>query len=334
MLTIEVRPDGFIRHDSKKCRLNFEKIPLMKMRRLWSAFAAPVALITLMSGCASQVSAVETITDVEPVSISATESASVARVIALANGSAEIVAALGYKNILIGRDIASTSSELSSVEVVTSGHQVLPEKILSLDPDLVLIDASTGPASALKVLRESGVRLVTISEAWSTTDISKKIVEVAAAIGMPSAGNDLNAAMESFTQNIPAVPSEASAVFLYLRGGSAIYLVGGKGSGADSLLDAIGVKDLGAQNLENPFTPMSTETLSSLNPDIFLVMSKGLESVGGLQGFLELPGVAQTNAGRNRAVVAVDDSLLLSFGPRTPALIESLAQSINTVLSR
>ena len=79
---------------------------------------------------------------------------------------------------------------------------------------------------------------------------------------------------------------------------------------------------------------MSAETLSSLNPDIFLVMSKGLESVGGLQGFLELPGVAQTKAGRNSAVVAVDDSLLLSFGPRTPVLIESLAQSINTVLSR
>lgn len=306
----------------------------MEMRKLWRAGAAPVALIALLSGCSSQVSAVETITDVEPVSISATESASVARVIALANGSAEIISALGYKNILIGRDIASTSSELSSVEVVTSGHQVLPEKVLSLNPDLVLIDATTGPASALKVLRESGVRLVTISEAWSTADISKKIVEVAAAIGVPAAGSNLNAAMQSFAQNIPAVPSKTSAVFLYLRGGSAIYLVGGKGSGADSLLEAIGVNDLGAQSFENPFTPMSAETLSLLNPDIFLVMSKGLESVGGLQGFLELPGVGQSNAGRNSAVVAVDDSLLLSFGPRTPALIASLAASINSVLSR
>jgi iron complex transport system substrate-binding protein len=130
------------------------------------------------------------------------------------------------------------------------------------------------------------------------------------------------------------VPNGTRAVFLYLRGGSAIYLIGGKGSGADSLLAAAGVQDLGAQNLEVPFTPISAETLSSLNPDIFLVMSKGLESVGGLSGFLELPGVAQTDAGRNSAVVAVDDSLLLSFGPRTPALISSLAQSINAVLSR
>jgi iron complex transport system substrate-binding protein len=306
----------------------------MEMRKLWRIFAAPVALIALMSGCSSQVSTVETITDVEPISIAATEIAPISKVVALANGSAEIVAALGYKEILIGRDIASTSSELSSVEVVTSGHQVLPEKILSLDPDVVLIDASTGPASALKVLRDAGINLVTISEAWSTDDISKKIAEVAAAVGLVAAGENLNAAMDAFTQNVPAVPNGTRAVFLYLRGGSAIYLIGGKGSGADSLLAAAGVQDLGAQNLEVPFTPISAETLSSLNPDIFLVMSKGLESVGGLSGFLELPGVAQTDAGRNSAVVAVDDSLLLSFGPRTPALISSLAQSINAVLSR
>jgi len=306
----------------------------MAVRKMVRAIALPIVLIGLLSGCASQIEVVETITDVEPVSIVAGNTAPVTKVIALANGSAEIVAALGYKNILIGRDIASTSGELESIEVVTSGHQVIPEKILSLNPDLVLIDASTGPAAALKVLRESGIKLVTISEAWSTTDISRKVTEVAAALGMPGAGQDLNAAMENFTQAVAAVPDNKSAVFLYLRGGSAIYLVGGKGSGADSLLAAIGVRDLGAQNLENPFTPMSAETLSSLNPDIFLVMSKGLESVGGLPGFLQLPGVAQTNAGRNSAVVAVDDSLLLSFGPRTPALIAALAESVKTVLSR
>ena len=304
------------------------------MRKLWQTFAASVALITLMSGCSSQVVTVETIADVKPVSIAATESAPLKRVIALANGSAEIVAALGYKNILIGRDIASTSSELSSVEVVTSGHQVLPEKILSLNPEIVLIDASTGPASALKILRDAGITLVTISEAWSTADIGKKIDEVATAIGLPDAGRNLNAAMDSYTERVRSVPNGTSAVFLYLRGGSAIYLVGGKGSGADSLLAAVGVQDRGAQNLNVPFTPISAETLSSLNPDIFLVMTKGLESVGGLSRFLELPGVAQTDAGRSAAVVAVDDSLLLSFGPRTPALIESLAQSINAVLSR
>lgn len=306
----------------------------MVKRTLWRAVITPLAAIVLLSGCSQGVDSVETISDVAPISILSSESLPVSRVVALANGSAEIIAALGYKNILIGRDIASSSSELSSIEVVTSGHQVIPEKILSLNPELVLIDASTGPASALKVLRDSGITLVSISEAWSTGDIAKKVNEVAAAIGATAAGKDLNAAMESFTQSIPVVPQGTNGAFLYLRGGSAIYLIGGKGSGADSLFTAIGVTDVGAQSLQTPFTPISAETLSSLNPDLFLVMSKGLESVGGLQGFLDLPGVAQTKAGRNKAVVAVDDSLLLSFGPRTPALIAALATSINKVITR
>lgn len=306
----------------------------MSKRILSRAVCAPLVTIALLTGCSQAVDSVETISDVNPISIVSTESAPVSRVIALANGSAEIIASLGYKKILIGRDIASSSKELASIEVVTSGHQVIPEKILALNPQLVLIDASTGPASALKILRDSGIRLVTISEAWNTGEISQKVDEVAAAIGVPVAGNNLNAAMETFAQSIPVVPQGTSAAFLYLRGGSAIYLIGGKGSGADSLLAAVGVRDVGAQNLETPFTPISAEILSSLNPDLFLVMSKGLESVGGLQGFLDLPGVAQTNAGRNKAVVAVDDSLLLSFGPRTPALIAALATSINKVIVR
>ncbi|CAB4643555.1 unannotated protein [freshwater metagenome] len=56
--------------------------------------------------------------------------------------------------------------------------------------------------------------------------------------------------------------------------------------------------------------------------------------MGGVDGLVQLPGVAQTTAGKNRAVIAVDDSLLLSFGPRTPMLITELAQSVERVLNQ
>jgi iron complex transport system substrate-binding protein len=53
--------------------------------------------------------------------------------------------------------------------------------------------------------------------------------------------------------------------------------------------------------------------------------------VGGVDGLLALPGVAQTTAGKNRAVIAIDDSLLLSFGPRTPDLLHKIADAIKKV---
>ena len=63
-------------------------------------------------------------------------------------------------------------------------------------------------------------------------------------------------------------------------------------------------------------------------PDILLVTTTGLDSVDGIDGLVELAGVAQTPAGKARRVITAEDGLLFSFGPRTPSLIESLRQEI------
>jgi iron complex transport system substrate-binding protein len=63
-------------------------------------------------------------------------------------------------------------------------------------------------------------------------------------------------------------------------------------------------------------------------------MEKGLATVGGIDGLLKIPGVAHTDAGKSRAVIAVDDSLLLSFGPRTPDLISQLSGAISRVIEK
>lgn len=63
-------------------------------------------------------------------------------------------------------------------------------------------------------------------------------------------------------------------------------------------------------------------------PDVLLVLTAGLRSVGGVTGLLKLPGVAQTPAGRNRRIVRVDDGALLSFGSRTAETIGALATAL------
>jgi iron complex transport system substrate-binding protein len=297
------------------------------------AFVTWVISLVFVSGCSSQPAAVEQITSVDAISISTTQSPQYSRVVALANGSAEIIASLGHLDILVGRDVASDVVSLESVEVVTSGHQIVAEKILSLNPDLVIIDALSGPSSALLAIESAGIRIAKISEAWTLNDIDRKVSEIAQAIGAVDEGKNLIAALQISTSSVKQIPAGTRIAFLYLRGGSAIYLIGGKGSGTDSLISAIGGVDAGAQEFENPFTPMTAEAIATLNPDIFLVMSKGLESVGGVDGLVQLPGIAQTQAGKNRAIVAVDDSLLLSFGPRTYSLLVALSQSVERVLS-
>jgi iron complex transport system substrate-binding protein len=272
--------------------------------------------------------------DVTSAQVEAVDGPGKLRVIALSNGSAEILKAMGLGPFLVGRDVASTEVALESVPVVTSGHQVIPEKIISLNPNLVLVDSATGPSTALDVLRKSGIRLAAISEAWTLTEISKKISAIGEAVGAPRTASRLNAEMEKLINEARAKSEvQPRIAFLYLRGTSSIYLMGGPGSGADSLIGAIGALDVGAKSLPHPFNSLTSEALVEANPDILLVMTKGLESVGGIDGLISLPGVAQTPAGKNRRVISVDDSLLLSFGPRTPSLLSNLSSAVSQVMN-
>lgn len=290
--------------------------------------------LLFLTGCARNAGDVTTISvkDVSTSRVSLAEKAAKSRVIALANGSAEIIDALGFKSILVGRDIASTDPALESVPIVTSGHQVVAEKIIALNPDLVIIDASVGPIQAIEALRAAKIEIVTIDEVWNVEGITGKVKSVATSIGVPLSGEAL---VEKIARSLAPLTSinksSATVAFLYLRGGNSIYLLGGKGSGADSIISSIGATDVGSQVSSTPFTALTSESFASVNPQILLVMSKGLESVGGVDGLLALPGIAQTDAAKHRAVIAVDDSLLLSFGPRTPSLLTLLNQAVGEV---
>jgi iron complex transport system substrate-binding protein len=302
----------------------------MKLRAL---LCVAVALIPI-SGCGKSAPAAIEITaaDVTSLRITSTESPAFHRVVALANGSAEVIDALGLKKILIGRDIASTDSSLKSIPIVTSGHQVVAEKIISLSPDLVIIDPSVGPSQAIDALKKSGITVISIKETWNVEAISSKIGEIARILKVEKSGQALSSEMaKSIARSAAKVTGSPRVAFLYLRGGNSIYLLGGKGSGADSMLESIGAVDVGAQKSSIAFSNLTSESLVGANPQIILVMIKGLASVGGAKGLVNLPGIAQTDAGKNSRIIAVDDSLLLSFGPRTPDLLNKLAAALNTV---
>jgi len=291
------------------------------------------ALVALLSGCSqSPVTSTYTISqdDVRSISLTTKAQLTVSRVVVLANGVSEIIQSMNAQSIIVGRDISSTEDSLADIPIVTSGHQVLPEKVIALKPDLVLIDASTGPKAAIETIKSAGITVIETPESWSLEDLPIKVRAVGRAIGAQNQAEEL---VKQLNQSLDAsaVRNSTRVAFLYLRGTSSVYLIGGAGSGADSLLAAIGAIDVGAQTLDRPFNTLTAESLAELNPDVILVMSKGLESVGGIDGLLKLPGVAQTRAGKNSAVIDVDDALLLSFGPRTPSLVDALAKAISKV---
>lgn len=255
------------------------------------------------------------------------------RILPLNGGIAEIVFTLGLGDHVVGRDITATFEEAADLPQVTKAHDVSAESVLSLDPTVVLADTDTGPSEAVDQIRDAGVPVVVLEPADELSDVSTRTTRVAEALGVPAAGEALN---ERFAGELKAaraaVPegSRPKVAFLYMRGSAAVYLIGGKGSGADSLIDAAGAEDAGvAAGLDKPFTPITSEALVKAQPEVILMMSKGLESVGGVDGLVDIPGIRETPAGMDRRVVDLEDGVLLSFGPRTPLVIDVLVDRLH-----
>lgn len=255
----------------------------------------------------------------------------VTRIVSAASGVAEIIAAMGMTASLVGRDIASQSTALANVPVVTAAHSISAEKVLATKPTLFIIDKGSTPTKALDQIEQAGVQTIMVPQAWTLADVQPRMRAVAEALGAETQLQQLLA--QEDTSNPPQVMGSPRVAFLYLRGTAAIYLLGGKGSGADSLMASIGAIDVGAAAGLKAYTPLTPEALIPLQPDVLLVMTKGLQSVGGMDGLLKLPGVAQTPAAKQRRVVAVDDGLLLAFGADTYALQRALAEKISGVVT-
>lgn len=245
----------------------------------------------------------------------------------------ETVYALGLADRLVGRDTAAKFPAVEQVPDITpSGHSMSAEAILNLHPTVVLTDTSIGPRSVQEQLRAAGIPVVFFDPTRTLAGVPGQIQAVADALGVPGQGKTLadrtTAEIDAAKALTPADAAPPKIAFLYMRGTS-ITMLAGPGSGADSLIDALGGVDAGtASGLTQQFTPITSEALIAAAPDVFLMMTNGLDSIGGIDGLAKIPGVAQTPAGRNQRVVDMQDGVLLSFGPRTGDVLRALSGAL------
>ncbi|MEV4995194.1 heme/hemin ABC transporter substrate-binding protein [Streptomyces niveus] len=257
------------------------------------------------------------------------------RLVPLTGSLNEIVFTLGLGKRVVARDITATFEQAAKLPVVTRAHDVSAESVLSLRPTLVIAETTTGPAEAIDQIRDAGIPLLVVEPAKSLADVGTRITTVAHALGVDAAGKELSSRtaerIAAVQKRIPASGDggKPRVAFLYLRGSASVYLLGGRDSGASSLLEAAGAVDAGKESgLDKDFTAITSEALAKAAPDAILLMTKGLDSVGGAEGLVKIPGVAETPAGLDRRFVSVDDGVLLNYGPRTDQVLASLVEQL------
>lgn len=252
---------------------------------------------------------------------------------------ASTVFGLGMGDQLVGRDQAASFPGIDDVEVVTSGgHAINVESVLALRPTVVLTDGSIGPRDVVEQIADAGIPLVVVPRAASFDGAAQQARDVGNALGLPAEGEQLAERITGEIEEVsttvdehlrPADDDRLRMAFLYVRGDSGVYYLFGPGSGADELVARLGGVDVGTDQGWREYTPLTDEAIVAADPDVLLVMTKGLESAGGVDGLLaSKPALALTTAGQKRRIVDMADTDVLSFGPRSALVLDALARAL------
>lgn len=245
-----------------------------------------------------------------------------------ANGTlSEILVGLGLEKQIVGVDVTSTfPTSLEKLPKIGHNRTIAAEGILALNPDVVIYtNQSMLSPAVVRQLNSSGKKLVEFKHEYSKEGAIKLIREVGTYFNAHAQAEKMIKALQSDLAKIPAPASPKKLLFIYARGAGTL-MVSGTGTSLDKMFALAGHKN--AVSGFTDFKPLTAESLIAANPDVLVLFSSGLESLEGMDGLLKVPGVANTNAGKNRRIVTMDGQLLTGFGPRVGKAAIELSQKV------
>jgi iron complex transport system substrate-binding protein len=265
-----------------------------------------------------------------------TFSASVAqqRIITAGSAITETVCALGDCDKIVGSDKTSTFPEsIPSLPSIGYRNGINAEGIISLKPTLIIAEKDYVKDEVLAQLSASGIKLLIIERKLNVADTKKFIAQIAAELNRQTEGKKLIASIDADIAEantlLKKATSKPKVLGIYNRGSSTMSLAGKETF--SEILNYAGAEN--AFTSVEGYKPLNTEALIAANPDYLLTTSFGLESLGGIDGFLKVPGVAQTTAGKKKQIVSIDSLMLTNFGPRIGKAVKELVLLIHPELS-
>jgi iron complex transport system substrate-binding protein len=281
------------------------------------------ALATLQEGPSAELPV--TVTDVTGNEVTVED---ITRIIPLSGDVAEIVWALGLGQNIVAVDVSAVYPEpLLALPKIGFERDLSAEGILAMEPTIVIGKEQAGPPPVLEQVRGAGVPVVLIAEPQTIEAPASKIRAVAEALGVSEAGEALASQVEeeiASVENLVADVEERPRVLLVYLRGPGTQLVGGAGTVSEAMIETAGGIDAGAETGIQGFAPLTAEAIVTAAPDIILTTTSGVESIGGIEGMLQIPGIADTPAAQAAAIHALDDSLLLAMTPRVGQALNEL----------
>jgi iron complex transport system substrate-binding protein len=188
--------------------------------------------------------------------------------------------------------LKSTAKDLGHVRSMTI------EPIMAVSPTLILASDKDINPELMGKIKSSGIKTEIFKQEFTVDGTKKLIAEVAKAVGNTDY-QKLNDKIDADLKQIQPIAKKPKVLFIYARGN--MLMVSGKNTPMASLIEIAGGEN--AVNDFEDFKPLTPEAVVKANPDVLFFFTSGLQGAGGNEGALKMPGVSQTNAGKNKKLL-------------------------------
>ena len=246
------------------------------------------------------------------------------RIVCVSKQLNEMVFALGKGHNIVAVDLSSTFPDSTKLLPTVGYHRALSaEGIISMNPDLVLHDFDMGPANVLPQLEKAGLNIKGYHGGRSIDSAKILLNEIGKFFGVEAKADSINKKLEAdlektkmTLQSLQVKNAPSVMVIQFGRANNNYFVMSGRGGVPDKMIALAGCKV--AQYDAKGARQISAEAIAVANPDIIVATDFGFDRMGSMDKFItEIPGVALTNAGKNKRIIRFEEHDLVYFGPRT-----------------
>ncbi len=244
-----------------------------------------------------------------------------ARVVSTSPAVTEILFTIGADSLLVGRtDFCTYPPEAADIESIGGISNLNIEKILSLNPDLV-ISGSMIPQKATDQLARMGVPVVCVIEKQHFEDLFDNIAAIGSLVDRADEAAALNTSLRSRVPEKPTATNSSPTVYYVVGFGA----TGNFTAGGNTFINDI-IEMAGGRNVAKDVTgwSYSTEALMNADPDYIMIRREDVDN------FVRTSPYKRLTAVKKGHIIPIESGTVDLQVPRNIKAVETIKQALDS----
>ncbi|RFU62403.1 ABC transporter substrate-binding protein [Peribacillus glennii] len=250
------------------------------------------------------------------------------KIVSVIPSNTEIAFSLGLDKEIVGVSDFDNYPEAAAKKEKVGGLEFNVEKVISLDPELVLAHRSSSDATkeGLQQLTDAGIKVLVVNNAQNFEQVYESIQMIGKATGKSEDADkvisDMKEKMEAIKAEAAKIPeADTKTAYIEVSPAPEIYTTG-KNTFMDEMLKIINAKN--AAGDQEGWVKIDQEAVIKTNPDVIISLY-GPDSTDQILG---RKGWEQVAAVKNKQVYEVNTDIVSRSGPRLAEGVEEFARAI------